>query len=66
MIFNKTEYNPMSVLVPILTQNKLVTIQELDIIHQQLFLGGIVPENSEEFKKTVELLINTIKEHISG
>jgi hypothetical protein len=66
MIINKSDYNPMPVLVPIITQVRVLTPMELDLIQHELFKGGIVPEDGDEFKQTLTCLIETIKEKING
>jgi hypothetical protein len=57
MKFESTGYNPLETIFSVIPKNKLFdTTQTDDFIQSELFCGGIILENTEEFNIVLELL----------
>ena len=59
MIFNKSDYNPLPEIRKILakTPDKMYTMGDFDLIRKELYQGGVVPEDEEEFNTVIKSLL---------
>lgn len=58
MIFSKSDYNPFPSIKEMIVKkgDRLYTQGDLDTIRKELFKGGLVPEDTEEFNKVLDTL----------
>lgn len=58
MIFNESKYNPLPEIKKLITTkgNGLYTMKDMDFFKKELFKGGVVPEDEEEFNKVLTVM----------
>jgi hypothetical protein len=62
MILNNSDYNPLPTILGIMPLKMHdMTAEILSAIQSELFKGGVVPENIQEFDATLGLLRETLK-----
>lgn len=61
MILNKSDYNPFPAIKNLAQELggiRFYNNEFYDYVKKQLFLGGVVPETTEEFDEILALLVN--------